>query len=220
MHGAGAHCPGELLATGEERHGWKVRVETPHGLEAYAVLVAEAGIHWRARILTYPRMLWMVPGGGGSIKFVGGTPRDVERKAAGFIRRHCSEKGYRILHTEEASHPEWYDREDGRLRLAGDVSQSAPRKVRFLPVRYGLAGPSEIGRTGNLSETGMFVITDNPLSSGKQLELLLDLSDRRISLRGEVIWESTDHRLGRSPGMGIRIESPPRRYVRYVKSLP
>ena len=36
-------CPGEVAATEPERHGWKVNVETPQGLEAYGVLVAPAG---------------------------------------------------------------------------------------------------------------------------------------------------------------------------------
>lgn len=219
-HAESDRCPGDLLATGEERHGWKVRVETPHGLEAYAVLVAEAGIHWRARILTYPRMLWMVPGGGGALKFVGLSPGEAERQAAQFIRRHCSDRGFRILHTESASHPGWIDREAGRLDRMGDGAKPARRKVRFLPVQYGLAGPTEKGRTGNLSVTGMFVITEAPVMTGKLLEMLLEMEEESLPLRGEVIWGNTDHRVGRSPGMGIRLESPPRRYLSYVKSLP
>jgi hypothetical protein len=219
-HTRTARCPGDLLATGEERHGWKVRVETPHGLEAYAVLVAEAGHLWRARILTYPRMLWMVPGGGGSLKFVGDTPREAERRAIEFIRAHCAEKEYGILHTEDAFHPDWVDWEGGPLRLGDRDERPAPRKIRFLPVQYGVVGPTEKGRTGNLSATGLFVITDAPVSSGKQLEMLLDLNQDLVPLRGRVMWARNEHHVGRSPGMGVLLDSPPRRYVRYVHSLP
>jgi len=48
---------GDLRATGDERHGWRVAVETPHGIEAYGVLVAPTHERWRARILTFPNVL-------------------------------------------------------------------------------------------------------------------------------------------------------------------
>ena len=64
-------CPGELLATGPERQGWRVNVQTSTGIEACGVLVAPAGDSWRARILTFPNILWTVPDGSGTLKFVG-----------------------------------------------------------------------------------------------------------------------------------------------------
>ena len=90
-------CPGDLRATGPERHGWRVHVETPRSHEAYGVLVAPAGELWRARILTFPNILWTIPGGGGSMKFVGRSPQEAERKAIGFIERHCDERDYQRL---------------------------------------------------------------------------------------------------------------------------
>ena len=67
-HPSEGRCPGELMATGPEQRGWKVTVETPSGFQAYGVLVAESGKYWRARILTYPNVLWTTPGGHGSMK--------------------------------------------------------------------------------------------------------------------------------------------------------
>ena len=80
QHGSDASCPGELLATGPERHAWRVTVDTSRGMETYGVLVAPAGRHWRARVLTYPKALWVVPGGRASMKFVGSGPQDVRRE--------------------------------------------------------------------------------------------------------------------------------------------
>ena len=70
-------CPGDLQATEDERHGWRVNVETPQGIEGYGVLVAPTSGPWRARILTYPNILWLVPGGRATIKFVGDTARGI-----------------------------------------------------------------------------------------------------------------------------------------------
>jgi hypothetical protein len=70
-HGDPMLCPGELRATGAERPGWRVQVETPLGHEAIGVLVAPCRDLWRARVLTYPNVLWTLPGGRATIKFVG-----------------------------------------------------------------------------------------------------------------------------------------------------
>ena len=57
-HQGPASCPGELPATGVERPGWRVQVETPFGHEAIGVLLAPSHEQWRARIVTYPNVLW------------------------------------------------------------------------------------------------------------------------------------------------------------------
>ena len=74
-----------------------------HRTEVYGILVAEAGEHWRARILTYPNMLWSIPGGRGTIKFVGASAQDAERQAIEFIREHCRKRGFKLLEEEEAA---------------------------------------------------------------------------------------------------------------------
>jgi hypothetical protein len=207
-------------STGEERHGWRITVETPHGLETYGVLVAQVDDRWRARVLTFPRILWTVPGGGGTIKFLGGTPMEAEREAAEFIRTHCSDRGYRIHRGDPLVEPA---RVEPELPFGVDATSDsgpAPRKVRFLPVRFGRSNLTEQGRTGNLSETGIFVITEVPVSEGDLVNLLLALDADRLSLTGEVRWSQTHHRVGRTPGMGIRLQAPPTDYVEYVRTLP
>jgi hypothetical protein len=39
-HADAADCPGVLEATGSERPGWRVNVETPQGIQAYGALLA------------------------------------------------------------------------------------------------------------------------------------------------------------------------------------
>jgi len=87
-------CPAQLDATGPEKPRWRVAVETPHGVRGYGVLVAESGARWRSRIVTFPNVLWMVPGGGETLKFMAKTEHDAIRRAVDFIRRHCVSKGY------------------------------------------------------------------------------------------------------------------------------
>jgi hypothetical protein len=204
-----------LTATGPERHGWRVNVETEQGIVAFGVLVAPAGDLWRARILTYPNILWIVPGGRAALKFVGDSAQEAEQEAIRYIRDHCRDRRFRI-------------RDAGIVRIegsaakeAGDDSSGSPaeRVVRFLPIRFGVVSPSETGGTGNLSETGLFIITSTPLDAGSRLEMLLMEADRRYPLTGEVVWRRDSHHAGRSPGMGIQLDGPSGDYLGYVRGL-
>ena len=89
-----------------------------------------------------------------------------------------------------------------------------------------MAGPRESGRTGDLSATGMFVITDAPVSERRWLELLLELAGpvpveaaRTVPMRGVVRWSRRTHQAGRSPGMGVQLVDPPPAYVEFVRGL-
>src|SRR5260221_8463718 len=93
-HQGPASCPGELPATGVERPGWRVQVETPFGHEAIGVLLAPSHEQWRARIVTYPNVLWTAPGGRGTLKFVGDTPEQAEARAIQFVEQHVRAKRY------------------------------------------------------------------------------------------------------------------------------
>lgn len=216
QHEMGAECPDELLATGDERHGWRINVDTTIGIEAYGVLLARAGDCWRARIMTYPNILWQVPGGGSSIKFIAATPAEAEGLAAEFIRRHCREQGWRMRMNVTGLQPAGVDPQRAYGTSAGDP---APRIIRFLPARFGVVHPIEPGGTGNLSETGLFIITSFPLDSGGDLKILLSIDDEFVPLAGEVRWMCRDAHAGRSPGMGVRLSAPPNRYVDYVRNI-
>lgn len=215
-HAAGLVCPGELLATGPEAPGWRVNVSTSVGVEAYGVLIAQCGDVWRARILTFPNVLWKAPGIEGTMKFVGGSATEAADHAIAFIRRHCHERGY-ALRNARSLNP--LMTVPGRS-IAGRVLGPSPRKIRFLPIRFGSVQASEPGGTGNLSETGLYVITESPFAPGDPLSLLLRLKTDAIDLNGQVIWMTKEHFVGRPPGMGIVLATPPTNYLDYVKALP
>ncbi len=208
QHGLQRECPGELPITGPERHGWRVNVDTPRGIESYCVLIAPSDDVWRARILTFPNVLWLAPGQQMSMKFVGQTGEEAERKAAEFIRRHCLDKGFLI-------------RSGGQMvaGLPKPAGRPAVRKIRFLTVRFGVAAANEKAGTGNLSESGLFIITESPVDAGSWLSMSIKIDEESVPLRGLVRWASNQHHVGRAPGMGIQLSEPPRPYLSYVRSL-
>jgi hypothetical protein len=89
-----ANCPVEFHATGIERPGWRVELQTPFGRESIGVLLAPSHDSWRARIVTYPNVLWSAPGGRGTLKFVAETAEDAEAKAIRFIEAHLKARRY------------------------------------------------------------------------------------------------------------------------------
>ncbi|HEX4822905.1 MAG TPA: PilZ domain-containing protein [Candidatus Polarisedimenticolaceae bacterium] len=209
-------CPGDLRATGPERHGWRVAVETPHGIEAYGVLVAPSTDRWRARIVTYPNILWTIPGGSRTLKFVGASPQDAEARAVGFVEGHIKARGYR---RRDALDGPTVGRIRAEARALANVGP-ARRKQRSLPIRFG-SGPSLFtAMTGNVSESGMFVATLAPLDSGVALRVLVDLETGPVGLKGEVIWSRERIVLGRPVGMGVQLLAPPEAYREFVRELP
>ena len=215
-HGSRAECPGELRATGPERHGWRVAVDTPFGVDAYGVLVAPSGDLWRARIITYPNVVWTVPGGLLTLKFAGKTPQEAEAKAIAFVEGHITARGYA---RHDAVEP------PGVLSFRAEAAASAAespasRKLLAVPVRFG-AGPSLVSAmTGNLSESGLFVVTLAPLDPGTGLRVLIDLETGPTGLSGKVIWARPRTVLGRPAGMGVHLLSPPAPYREFVREIP
>lgn len=216
IHARGVDCPGELQTTGPEAPGWRVNVTTPRGVEAYGVLIAQCGDVWRARIMTFPNILWKAPGIGGTMKFVGADSVEATDQAISFIRHHCHERGYALRNARSLDAP----RSSPERSITGRPLGPKPRKIRFLPIRFGSVRPSEPGGTGNLSETGLYVITESPFNPGDPLNLMLRLKTQAIDLRGQVIWMTQEHRVGQPPGMGIALALPPTGYLDYVRALP
>ena len=54
--------------------------------------------------------------------------------------------------------------------------------------RYGVEKPDRTGFTMNLSETGLFVKTNNVYKPGTTLQLELEFPERKFSMWGRVIW--------------------------------
>jgi hypothetical protein len=215
-HASRLACPEPPPLTGSERQGFRVAAETPRGLEGYGVLLARMGPAWLSRIVTFPNVVWTVPGGRAAIAFRGRTEDEATRQAVAFIREHCRVRGYRMRDEIVLVGG------DARPRLVFSDPAAAARPPRFprdLPVRFGRNRPVVFGRTGNLSESGLFVVTEHPMGSQDLVGLLLELEQGKVPLRGAVAWQRAALEVGRTPGMGIRLLDPPTVYVRYVRAL-
>jgi len=221
QHFEPSRCPGELCATGPERQTWRVTADVPGGMQGYGVLVAPVGDRFRARILTFPNILWTVPGGGGTIKFVGRTEAEAERLAIDFIRHHGHERGYTLRdELELVSGPAVYFNPTPFVHAPPrSLIQRYPRFERRLPIRFGRNRPIWLAVTGNLSLGGLFVSTEHPVTGGESIGLLLEMEHCKVPLRGSVVWSRPEAQRGLPTGMGLQILEPPAVYVRYVQAL-
>jgi len=218
-HDRQGKCPGELIITEAERHGWRVLVHTGSRSEAYGVLVAPTRDAWRARILTFPGMLWCVPGGRGTLKFVGQSAREAETAAIDFIKRHCEERGYSIL-GEPAMVEARGVADSGRTEEGSDARGVRPQRfLKLLAVRFGVDKPTRVGRTADLSSGGLFVVTDEPFRPDTRVKLRLEIEGFEVPLTGRVVWTHPKPEQGRQAGMGIQLDHPPAMYQRFVDLL-
>ena len=215
-HELGPRCPGELLATDSERFGWRISVRTGVGREDYGVLIAPADRQWRARILTFPNMLWSVPGGRGTVKFAGNSAKEVEDLAREFILEHCRQRGYKRATEGEAVKTVPLPSEVGSV-AAGHTDGT--RYLHAIEVRFGEDKATERASTADLSESGMFVVTNRPLPMGRRLKLVLELEHATLPLTGTVAWVRMTPADGRQAGMGVQLISPQALYRYFVKGL-
>ncbi len=216
-HSGPASCPGELRATGVERPGWRVNVETPFGHEAIGVLLAPSHDVWRARILTYPNVLWAAPGGRGAIKFVGDTPAEAEARAIKFVEEHVRARRY--LRPDGVAPVDPGSPGGPVPDSTRPVLAAGRRKSRCLPVRFGFEHAVRRAVTVNMSIEGMFVGVAAPDDSGSLLLVHLELDGHTVRLRGLVMWNRRRAGPQRPLGMGVRLSDPPRLYQAYVAAL-
>jgi len=207
-----------LRATGPERHGWRVAVETPYGLEAYGVLVAPSFDLWRARVITYPNILWTVPGGAVTLKFTGATAQDAESRAVAFIEGHIKAREF-VRHDSPDAPSVALFRAEAEAK-AKAAAGPALRKVRAIPIRFGNGPTMFAAMTGNLSESGLFVMTLAPFDRGTGLRVTIDLENGPVGLKGEVVWKRDKLVLGRPLGMGVQLIAAPESYREFVVELP
>lgn len=211
-------CPGELLATGAERHGWRVAVEGGKlGVQVLGTLVAPVGTIWRARIITYPRVLWMIPGGGGSMKFLGSTAVEAEKTAIDYITLHCQLRGHKMNVAVPAVRSESVDLEQDAKTAGSKKVRASQRQLRAITIRFGIGALTSTAETGDLSETGVFIRTETPLPVGAELQMYIELSRFGVPLRGIVQWSRDKHTPGRSVGMGVKLFQPHPRYLHYIR---
>jgi len=209
-------CPGPLLATGPERHGWRITVDTPTGMRSYGVVVAPCGQSWRARAVTFPDQLWLVPKGRVSLKFYGSSPQDAEAQAVLFIEQYCEAQGFPAHEILPPVETQPLPAENAE---SFSVDANPWRRLQAAPVRFGHAAPHRKGRTLNLSERGMFICTDDPPEPGSTVRLELNLGDKLLALRGVVAWRRRRPVRGRPLGMGVRLAGPPRAYTRQLEQI-
>jgi len=220
-HPPGARCPGDPQPVKPEVDAWRVAVETSEGVRGYGVLLADVGERWRARIITFPRTLWSVPGGRQTMKFFGRTPAAAQDRATAYIRQHCVTRGELMRDELELASVVG----DSTVRLArprivrAEQVQREGRYARILPVLYGENVPNFRARTGNMSRSGIFVATSRPCEYGDLVGLMLELEHGKVPLRGSVIWQRPTTELGHPPGMGLSLLNPPRMYASYVDAL-
>lgn len=215
-HGDLETCPGELRATGAERPGWRVGVETPFGHEEIGVLLAPSHDRWMARIVTYPNALWSAPGRRGALKFVGETPEQAEAQAIAFVERHVKANRFS---RRDLSAPARSPIASHARGSAHPAFAAALRKSKCLPVRFSLDRAISRGVTVNVSAEGMFVGVASPVDGGRSLLIHLDLDGHTLPLRGLVMWKRRRAEPDGPAGMGIRLSDPTPLYQSFVAGL-
>jgi hypothetical protein len=98
------------------------------------------------------------------------------------------------------------------------------RIARRLFVRFGQEQVINIGFTGDISLTGIFIKTNTIFAPGSILKMEIELAgSKMLHLRGTVMWAkrvpTTLSRHIKKSGMGVRIMQPSEEYVKFVSSL-
>jgi hypothetical protein len=98
------------------------------------------------------------------------------------------------------------------------------RVARRLFIRFGPEQAVNIGFTGDISLTGVFIKTNTMFAPGSILKLEIELPDSKIlHLKGTVMWAkrvpATLVRHIKKSGMGVKIVQPPEDYINFVSGL-
>lgn len=195
--------------------GYTTTVITPWGRETYQVWLSETpGMEWVAKIVTLPNRMWALPGGREAVKFSGATLAAAEAAAVHFIEDECIRTRRRMAPPIDNPLP----RTGTEAAHSEPVPRPAPRFPYRLPVRFGTKSPERPGVTENLSETGMFIITDMPAPVGALVLIDLRFPDGPVILGGEVVWARREKKPNRSLGFGVRLTERSREYVTHLRS--
>ena len=129
------------------------------------------------------------------------------------IHQHCEQRGYGRRGREAE-----LESEMPRFPSGGENRRS-PRVASFHRVRFGATSPVEPGETGDMSESGLYVISEHPLEVGSSVTVMIELADRDLHMTGVVRWVRNQHDRGRAPGMGIQLDAAPPGYLQHLRSL-
>jgi Tfp pilus assembly protein PilZ len=102
--------------------------------------------------------------------------------------------------------------------------RSRNRVARRLFVRFGPEQAINIGFTGDISLTGVFIKTNTMFAPGSILKMEIELPDSTmLHLSGTVMWAkkvpASMVRHIKKSGMGVKIIHPPEEYTKFVSSL-
>lgn len=195
--------------------GLSTIVITPWGRETYQVWVEHVPPAYVARIVTLPNRIWASPGGREAIKFHGVTADEAEQAAAAFIEEE------RLLNKRRLWKPPVNAADPDRILVPKPPEGTpapAERFMRRLLLRFGIGAPQVPGLTANLSESGLFIITDRPGAVGAEVCIDLRFPDLPIMLGGEVVWVRASRDQG-ALGCGIRLIESPAEYLQRIRKL-
>lgn len=205
-------CPGVVELTGPERAGRRFVARREDQTERYQVLVGKAGDRWRARIVTLPNMLWAMPSGRRTAKFIDTDPIEAERKAVLFIFQRARSLGFAITEIAEAQESEPDDTRAGKRTGGRRVDHS-------LTALFGADRPTWPAKVSNLSVTGLFLATNHPVQPGDRISIVLQCEHFRIPLVGIVSWINPKPTGAVPAGMGVELDDPSAIYRQYVAGL-
>jgi len=103
----------------------------------------------------------------------------------------------------------------------GTDKRELGRAKRRVMVRYGLEKPDRTGFTKNVSETGLYIKTNNVLKPGLTIQIELHLPDRKFSMWARVVWaKKVPPQLAHvlECGMGICFIDPSPEWVEYFRT--
>ena len=94
------------------------------------------------------------------------------------------------------------------------------RAKRRVMVRYGTSAADKTAFTKNVSETGLFVGTNNVFKPGTTIQVNLEFPDRLFSMWARVVWaKAVPPQLAHvlECGMGVCFVDPPAEWLTFYK---
>ena len=186
-----------------------------YGQLIHEVRVTFVGGRWQARVVTLPNRIWVRPGGRTALKFEAGSAKEAEERAVAFILRDCVARGQRVLDPSlPSASPQGVDEPARRILVE--------YPLRFLPV--GIIKDREpirarSGVTLNLSETGLYICSEDPLPAHWRVRVDLRLPGLAERLEGAVIWTREKPEPGLRSGMGVHLLDPSLSYRARIQTL-
>jgi Tfp pilus assembly protein PilZ len=101
------------------------------------------------------------------------------------------------------------------------ASHDVKRAKSRVMVRFGATVPDRTAFTRNVSESGLFLQTNQALQPGTKIQLVMQFSERTFTFWGEVVWAKRvppqlAHLL--ECGMGIRFIEPGPEWLEFYKT--